>query len=246
MASSIQAALSDIVQNVQAQLKEISSRPDFSQINQADLKEFESLFETALGEVGDVPAVTAMMESGERALNSQRASVSAESYLLDEPWASRAHKPNVREFMDATGADVKTASELLSTASTGAGDYRDWQKIMESSDPLAAARQATGQFYNSDLNYMLPGYETSIVLEDRVLAKTQNFAIYKKPATDDFDLIVTAKNGLRLEVLPADAPAIRSVVEKYGFNSGEISQLATTMEGLDTDFAMEMRTSFSF
>lgn len=241
MVSNIQAALSTIVQNAQAQLKEVLPSVVFAKISQNDIDEFQQAFQKALGTVEDSVVPNDIVEKVANELTLENATADDANYLLEDPWASRAFKPNVREFMDATQVDFRTAAELLSTASTGAGDYRDWQKIMASSDPTSAARQATGQFYNSDLDYVLPGYETSIIRDERILAQTQNFAVYKKPASDDVDLIITAGNGLRLEVLPGDATAIRTAVEKYGYNLNEISDLAKTMESLDADFTVEMR-----
>ena len=56
-------------------------------------------------------------------------------------------KPNMREFMDATGADAATASELLYGVVGANRDTRDWGAIMSSSNPVAAATQATGAMY---------------------------------------------------------------------------------------------------
>jgi len=60
-----------------------------------------------------------------------------------------ATKPNMREFMDATGVDAGTASELLYGVVGANRDTRDWSSIMSASDPVAAASQATGAMYAS-------------------------------------------------------------------------------------------------
>jgi hypothetical protein len=61
-------------------------------------------------------------------------------------------KPNLKEFMDAAGVDVQTASNIL-YGNIGANiDARDWGAIMSSSDPSAAATQATAAMY-SDPSY---------------------------------------------------------------------------------------------
>jgi hypothetical protein len=58
-------------------------------------------------------------------------------------------KPNMREFMDATGADFQTASEMLYGVVGSNTDTRDWGAIMSSGNPVTAAAQATGQMYNN-------------------------------------------------------------------------------------------------
>jgi hypothetical protein len=58
-------------------------------------------------------------------------------------------KPNMKEFMDATGADFQTASEMLYGVVGSNTDTRDWGAIMSSGNPVTAAAQATGQMYNN-------------------------------------------------------------------------------------------------
>ena len=53
-------------------------------------------------------------------------------------------KPDTATFMRATGADFSTASSLLYGVVGSNTDYRDWNAIMASGDPVQAARQATG------------------------------------------------------------------------------------------------------
>jgi hypothetical protein len=58
------------------------------------------------------------------------------------------NRPNMKEFMDATGADAATASQLLYGAVGSNVDVRDWSKIMSSSNPVQAAQTATAQMYS--------------------------------------------------------------------------------------------------
>jgi hypothetical protein len=55
--------------------------------------------------------------------------------------------PNIKEFMDKTGADFLTASDMLYGVIGSNQDTRNWNSIMAASDPLAAARQATNAMY---------------------------------------------------------------------------------------------------
>ena len=64
-----------------------------------------------------------------------------------------AAKPNMKQFMDAvkekTGKEIDffTASDLHSGVIGSRFDDRNWDKILSSSDPVAAAREATRQYY---------------------------------------------------------------------------------------------------
>jgi hypothetical protein len=58
-------------------------------------------------------------------------------------------KPNMREFMEATGVDAATASQALYGSVGSNVDIRDWGAIMSSGDPLRAAQEATRQMYST-------------------------------------------------------------------------------------------------
>jgi len=58
-------------------------------------------------------------------------------------------KPNVGEFMDATGASFSEASEILSGTIGANTDTRDWAAIMASEDPVEAAIQGNFEQYSS-------------------------------------------------------------------------------------------------
>lgn len=83
------------------------------------------------------------------------AALQSQNLLLDTEAQAIAARPNMREFMDATGVDAVNASELLYGVVGSNADLRDWSKIMASGNPVDAARAATGQMYNSDKEYAL-------------------------------------------------------------------------------------------
>jgi len=58
-------------------------------------------------------------------------------------------KPNMREFMEATGVDAATASQALYGSVGSNVDIRDWDAIMSSGDPLRATQEATRQMYST-------------------------------------------------------------------------------------------------
>ena len=82
-------------------------------------------------------------------------SFQSQNLLLDTEAQAITARPNMREFMDATGVDAVDASELLYGVIGSNADLRDWSKIMASGNPVDAARAATGQMYNSDQEYAL-------------------------------------------------------------------------------------------
>ena len=60
-----------------------------------------------------------------------------------------AAKPNMREFMDATGATSAQASQALYGSVGSNEDIRNWDAIMASDNPLQATQAATSQMYGS-------------------------------------------------------------------------------------------------
>jgi hypothetical protein len=97
--------------------------------------------------------------------------------------------PNMREWMDATGADANEAAGLLYNVvgSTFEKDPRDWNAIMNSADPAAAARAATAQMYGgpgrielTDTGGMLVGADGTKLTSD--LSRYGEFGIALNPA----------------------------------------------------------------
>jgi hypothetical protein len=61
----------------------------------------------------------------------------------------RENKPtDIRNFMEKTGASFDDSVDLLYGVVGANRDTRNWKEIMSSSDPLAAARQATFEMYS--------------------------------------------------------------------------------------------------
>lgn len=59
--------------------------------------------------------------------------------------ANRSAKPNLKEFMDASGLSFNEAGGLTGAVTFNQRDPRDWGAIMASDDPALAARLATRQ-----------------------------------------------------------------------------------------------------
>ena len=74
-----------------------------------------------------------------------------------------AKPTNINDFMQQTGASFEDTVELLYGVVGSNNDTRDWNAIMASSDPLTAARAATGEMYSNAASTLVPNRDTTIV-----------------------------------------------------------------------------------
>ena len=144
-----------------------------------------------------------------------------------------AARPNMKEFMDATGATASDASELLYGVIGSNADLRDWSKIMASSNPVDAARAATGQLYNSDMEYALvnhPDFGTlrfnetlaeSSLSSKTVLSQSGNFADIETSAGANA-LMAVSSTGLLLRGAGSNQEQIGRTAWLFGFDVPEI------------------------
>ncbi len=134
-------------------------------------------------------------------------------------------KPDTATFMRATGADFSTASSLLYGVVGSNTDYRDWNAIMASGDPVQAARQATGALYNSDLPYTSDnGFKPS---DAQTVAASGNFAWLNVDQREG--LWIMNNHGEALRQLPASAPDILRAARDFGLDTAELATLADQM-----------------
>ena len=139
-------------------------------------------------------------------------------------------KPDTATFMRATGADFSTASSLLYGVVGSNTDYRDWNAIMASGDPVQAARQATGALYNSDLPYTSGnGFKPSAA---QTVAASGNFAWLKVDQREG--LWVMNNQGEALRQLPASAPDILRTARDFGLDTADLDTLADQMDAKGT------------
>lgn len=142
-------------------------------------------------------------------------------------------KPNVAEFMQATGSDASTASQLLYGVVSGATDFRNWDAIMSSNDPVLAARQATGALYNSDLPYSDgQGIKPSA---SEIIAAEGNFAWLKIDNRESLWLM--DKQGEALRQVAMSAPEILRATRDYGLNPADLAPLADQMDARQVRYA---------
>ena len=137
------------------------------------------------------------------------------------------NKPNLAEFMGATGADVYQAIDILSGSVGSNVDVRDWNKIMSSNNPIASAREATRQMYTGGDAASLstgtgqasvPGSGSSGVLGD----SGYNYKVLGR------EVYLTDERGAPITGMAPDRAA------NFGLTQADINQ-ALTAAGVDMD-----------
>jgi NAD(P)-dependent dehydrogenase (short-subunit alcohol dehydrogenase family) len=232
------------LQNIRATLAE-----DNSKNNTGD---FSAMFDTALSNALEEPVP--QMNVNAAAIVDDSPAQSFDDYMamnllgtnLD---TSRAARPNMREFMDATGASSQDASELLYGVIGSNGDYRDWGAIMASDNPIDAARAATGQLYNSSLTYELvndasygtPAFADELaaksLTDETTLGKQGNFALH---ATEDTSsLMAVSSSGLLLRGAGSSQEQIERTAWLFGFTTEGLGSLADKAETAALKDALE-------
>ena len=232
------------LQNIRATLSE-----DNSKNNTGD---FGAMFDTALSNALEEPAP--QMNVNAQAMVNDSPAQSFDDFMamnllgtnLD---TSRAARPNMREFMDATGASSQDASELLYGVIGSNGDYRDWGAIMASDNPIDVARAATGQLYNSSLSYELvndasygtPAFADELaaksLTDDTTLGKQGNFALH---ATEDTSsLMAVSSSGLLLRGAGSSQEQIERTAWLFGFTTEGLGSLSAKAETAALKDALE-------
>ena len=232
------------LQNIRASIAE-----DYGKINTGG---FGAMFDIALSEALEEPAP--QMNVNAVAMANDAPAQSFDDYMamnllgtnLD---TSRTARPNMREFMDATGASSQHASELLYGLIGSNGDYRDWVAIMASDNPIDAARAATGQLYNSSLSYELvndasygtPAFADELaaksLTDDTTLGKQGNFAIHS--SEDTSSLMAVSSSGLLLRGAGSSQEQIERTAWLFGFSTEGLGLLADKAETAALKDALE-------
>lgn len=161
---------------------------------------------------------------------------SADQYLhkADADAATRQQgKPDIAQFERATGCDFATASSLLYGVVGSNEDYRDWNAIMASPDPVQAARQATGALYNSDLPYSDgSGFKPD---SQQTLATSGNFAWLRVEEREGLWLL--NNQGEALRQVHFSAPEILRATREFGLDPADLGPLADQMDAHGIKYA---------
>lgn len=186
-----------------------------------------------------VPPAAADTPSTSSASFSQTLAVAqAPKSWLTTAEASKANRPNIKEFMDRTGAAFLDASELLYGVVGSNTDVRDWPAIMASTDPVTAARQATGQMYGR--TDMPPRTDATYMGNIDTVAKEGHFAVRLLKDEDqkvvDQGLKLIDAQGLLLRDAGSSPASIARNAWLFGFDTQPLAKLAqaagTISEGL--------------
>lgn len=183
-------------------------------------------FADALQAVGSAPMTASLITSAER---------------------SSANRPDLKTFMDASGASFEDAAELVYGVIGSNTDTRDWQAIMASGDPVTAARRATGQMYG-DAGRPRRDEATYLGAED-TLARSGQFALRQMKDEDgavvDAGLKLIDAHGLLLRDAGTDAASIRRNAWLFGFDVAEAAPLVARAGQLSPGLQSQLREAVS-
>jgi hypothetical protein len=157
--------------------------------------------------------------------------------LLTTAEASSASRPNIKAFMDRTGAQFLDASELIYGVVGSNTDVRDWTAIMASNDPISAARQATGQMYGrTDIT---PRTDATYMGQGDTVAKEGNFAVRLLKDEDnkvvDQGLKLIDAQGLILRDAGTNPETIARNAWLFGFDTQPLAKLAASAASVSAD-----------
>ena len=201
--------------------------------------EDEKRFQTTASAINNNVPINPISEKSGTLLASQNLGQTyqhkSNSLLLDDPYSSRDDRPTAKEFSELTGISNSKASSLISAAVEYGHDYRNWSKIMTSSDPVKSLRDANNAVYNSDVDHSPYARSEQYLEPNEVAAVSGNFALVEGR------LMKVAKDGLLLTQAGTHEDQIRSNIERFGFNSSELAPLIAKVEKFDNVLAEEMR-----
>lgn len=193
-----------------------------------------SVSHPALGHVAPI-AVDSPTVSG-RFAQSLAVAQAPQSWLTTAE-TSQTHRPNVKAFMDRTGATFLDASELVYGVVGSNTDVRDWSAIMASDDPISAARQATGQMYGrTDIT---PRTDATYMGANDTVAQEGHFAV--RLLKDEHNKVLD--QGLKLidaqGLLLRDAGNTPETIARnawlFGFDTQPLAKLAPAAATVSAD-----------
>lgn len=177
------------------------------------------------------------------ALQAVSATVQSGPALLTTAALSAAHRPDIKTFMDSSGASFEDAAELLYGVVGSNTDTRDWQAIMASGDPVTAARRATGQMYG-DPGAALRG-DAGYLGDADTVARSGPFAL-RQLKNDDGELIdsglkLVDAHGLLLRDAGRDAASMRRNAWLFGMDIAQAAPLVAPAAQVDAGLQAQLR-----
>lgn len=168
--------------------------------------------------------------------------------LLSNPESSLASRPDIKTFMDRTGADFLDASELIYGVVGSNTDERDWSAIMSADDPVSAARQATAQMYGR--TDIAPRTDAAYVQVNDTVAAEGNFVVRQlKDDTGnvvDQGLKLTDAQGLILRDAGNTPQSIARNAWLFGFDTQPLIKLADAAASVSEPLGTAIRQTSTF
>ncbi len=177
------------------------------------------------------------------ALQAVAATAQAGPALLTTAALSAAHRPDIKSFMDSSGASFEDAAELLYGVIGSNTDTRDWQAIMASGDPVTTARRATGQMYGDPGGTLRE--DASYLGADDTVARSGPFAL-RQLKNDEGDVVdsglkLVDAHGLLLRDAGRDAASIRRNAWLFGMDIAQAAPLVAPAAGVDAGLQAQLR-----
>lgn len=166
-----------------------------------------------------------------------------EPQLLTSAALSAEHRPDIKTFMDKSGASFEDAAELLYGVVGSNTDTRDWQAIMASGDPVTAARRATGQMYGDPAREQRE--DAAYLGSSDTVARSGPFALRELKDEDgalvDHGLKLVDAHGLLLRDAGRDAASIRRNAWLFGMDLAQAAPLVARTGELDAGLQAQLR-----
>lgn len=167
----------------------------------------------------------------------------ANAVLLTDAQSSQNGRPNIKQFMDKTGASFEDASELIYGVIGSNTDKRNWHAIMSSNDPVSMARQATAALYNSGDSYADANNANHLTAESTI-AKSGNFALEQvkddKGKIVDRGLRLVDSQGLLLRSAGQSAEQIQRNAWLFGFDTAPLQKLVEPAKQFDPALSQQI------
>lgn len=141
------------------------------------------------------------------------------------PWA--AGKPNnikeLIDFMASRNIDMSVPTAVIFLYGTGAyDDLRDFNKILNSSDPIAANNQAIGQLFSNTAARVNPNYKQ--LASSQIVAESGNLLVRNGPNGHQI-LTAQAANGMRLADIYTTKDSASGRFSLYGITDGDMQAI---------------------
>lgn len=192
------------------------------------------------------PSVSTVDVLSQRTLDD--VSVTPQTFLTTDRGHSRAHRPSVEEFMDATGLAFNDAASLVYVGTSGHADHRNWEKILVSSDPAKAASSANGQQFTSGVDWAPYRDDSSMMDPERIIGQSGNYALYRMSGrSGDNEGYVTLQmvdaEGRRLSQAGVTSEQISRNAWLYGLDKGALNELVAMADTHNPSLAQAMRSA---